>query len=235
LSKKSSLFNKNDASPSHVEKNCTQSAKNAICQFSPQPELPTRINIADIDPQRHIPFHSWRRYDFYRRVPHQNSQPDPANRLYKHVMNHEIFVVDDNADYQFLFFKLIKELHKPYSVKFFEHGKALHQHVVQLHTRQAGQLPALVVSDFNMPGMNGLQLLKMLKTTIWDDHVSLREIPVVIMSNDISEHQILQCYQAGANAVVLKPIDFEVMKTTVRSICEFWLDRGTYAGGGVPV
>jgi CheY-like chemotaxis protein len=161
--------------------------------------------------------------------------PDPANRLYKHVMNHEIFVVDDNADYQFLFFKLIKELHKPYSVKFFEHGKALHQHVVQLHTRQAGQLPALVVSDFNMPGMNGLQLLKMLKTTIWDDHVSLREIPVVIMSNDISEHQILQCYQAGANAVVLKPIDFEVMKTTVRSICEFWLDRGTYAGGGVPV
>ncbi|MCF0040088.1 response regulator [Dyadobacter fanqingshengii] len=146
-------------------------------------------------------------------------------------MNREIFIVDDNTDYQFIFFKLLKELNTPYSVKFFENAKTLYQHSLVL-SKQGAELPSLIVSDFNMPGMNGLQLLRELKKPVKDSVAPLGNIPVIIMSNALTEQQIVQCYQAGANAVVLKPIELALMRKTVSSIFEFWLERDKVHSGG---
>ena len=140
-------------------------------------------------------------------------------------MIREIFVVDDNTDYQFIFFKLLKELNLPYSVKFFENAGACHKHIKILLAKNVNNIPALIVLDLNMPGMNGLQLLQMLKCTSMDSHSSLQNVPVVIMSHYISESQILQCYQAGANAVLLKPTDYKNLKITIQSVCRFWLEE----------
>lgn len=86
-------------------------------------------------------------------------------------------------------------------------------------------MPALVVLDLKMPGMTGLQLLQMLRSPVSAGACCAHNIPVVIMSNEISENQTFKCYQAGANAVILKPMDFTDMKITIQSICRFWLDR----------
>ena len=143
-------------------------------------------------------------------------------------MIREIYVVDDNVDYQFIFFKLLKELNLPYAVKFFENGRACHKHIKILLAKDVKNIPALVVLDLNMPGMNGLQLLQMLKSPSTDSNCSLEDVPVVIMSHYISEHQIRQCYQAGANAVLQKPTDYKSLKMTVESVCRFWLERNHY-------
>jgi CheY-like chemotaxis protein len=140
-------------------------------------------------------------------------------------MVREIFVVDDNIDYQFIFFKILKGLEKTYPVKFFESAKACHQHIETLHFMEPSPMPGLVILDFNMPGINGLQLLKMLKSSKPDNAMVKHDIPVVIMSNDFSDYQVQQCYLAGANAVILKPFEYQNLRNTIQSICKFWLDR----------
>jgi CheY-like chemotaxis protein len=138
-------------------------------------------------------------------------------------MAHELYIVDDNADYQFLIYKLIKELELPCSVKFFENGKSLYKHMQQLGRSENAQLPDLIILDFNMPSMTGIELLRLCRQPPLSAITAISSLPIVIMSNLMTPQQIHQCYQAGANAVVSKPLDFTVMKDTLRSMCKFWM------------
>jgi CheY-like chemotaxis protein len=133
-------------------------------------------------------------------------------------MGKDIYIVDDNTDHHFLLYQILKQLAVPCSVRFFQDGTSLHHHLQSL-TR----LPALIILDLNMPGINGLQLLKLLKQQSQDHRSRINLIPVVMMSSDVRPDKITQCYQAGANGFITKPLDFEHMKSTLNAICEFWL------------
>jgi CheY-like chemotaxis protein len=136
----------------------------------------------------------------------------------------ELYIVDDNPDHQFLVYKLIKALDKPYQVTFFENGRSLHKHMLQLsRLGQHEGFPDLLVLDLNMPGMNGIDLLRLLRQPPLGSCSQIKDLPIVIMTNDISLHQIDQCYQAGANAVILKPLNFSVLTNTFQAICKFWI------------
>lgn len=139
-------------------------------------------------------------------------------------MDHELYIVDDNADHQFLLFKLIKELKMPYIVKFFANGQSLHKHMKQLsRSEQNERLPDLLILDFNMPAMTGIELLRLLRQPPLGSDSRINNIPVIIMTSYISPSQIHQCYQAGANAVIFKPLSYNVMKNTFLAICKFWI------------
>jgi len=136
----------------------------------------------------------------------------------------ELYIVDDNPDHQFLLYKLIKGLDKPYLVKFFESGRSLHKHMQQLsRSGQDEGFPDLLVLDLNMPEMNGIELLRLLRQPPLAEYPQISKIPIVIMTSDISPLQIRQCYQAGANAVIVKPLNFSILKNTFQSICRFWI------------
>jgi len=141
-------------------------------------------------------------------------------------MNRNLFLVDDNVDHHFIIYSLLKQLDRPYNVKFFENGKALWHCITELlRTGQTGSLPGLIVLDLNMPGMNGLHLLKLFKQPGQPYYDEIKNIPVIIMSSAITENQIKQCYHAGANAVIIKPFEFNQMKNTLYSIGRFWLEQ----------
>lgn len=145
-------------------------------------------------------------------------------------MNGEIYIVDDNPDLHFLLYQILKQLPESYSVKFFEDGKILHRHLTSLLIQeQRDKFPKLIILDLNMPGMGGLQLLKLIKKPVNDSHDYLKEIPVVVMSSDVREDKILKCYQEGADAYIVKPMEFEKIKSTMQSICRFWLGREVQA------
>jgi CheY-like chemotaxis protein len=136
----------------------------------------------------------------------------------------ELYIVDDNPDHQFLVFKLIKALDKPYQVTFFENGRSLHKQMQQLsRLGQHEEFPDLLVLDLNMPGMNGIDLLRLLRQPPVGNCPQIKDIPIVIMTSDISSLQIDQCYQSGANAVIIKPLNFSVLAITYQAICKFWI------------
>jgi CheY-like chemotaxis protein len=139
-------------------------------------------------------------------------------------MKGELYIVDDSADHSFLLFQIIKKFLEPYSVRFFGDGKTLHEHLIaKSRGGPDSDLPALIIIDLNMPGINGYQTLKMIKEPSHESYQKWKQIPVLIMTSEINKEKMKLCYEAGANAFICKPVDFEKMKYTLRTICEFWL------------
>ena len=60
--------------------------------------------------------------------------------------------------------------------------------------------PDLIVSDLNMPGMNGHDLLEAIK-----NHVDWKKIPTIILSTSSNQRDINECYSMHANAYIVKP------------------------------
>lgn len=79
--------------------------------------------------------------------------------------------------------------------------------------------PDLILLDLNLPRMNGLELLQIIKM---DEN--LKAIPVVILTTSQAEEDVVRSYTLHANAYVTKPVDLEQFLRVVRSIEEFWLE-----------
>ncbi len=77
--------------------------------------------------------------------------------------------------------------------------------------------PDLVLLDLNMPGRNGRQVLAEMKGS-----PALKEIPVVILTTSDAVTDIRDCYGAGANSFVTKPVDLDGFLAAMRSIEDYW-------------
>ena len=71
----------------------------------------------------------------------------------------------------------------------------------------------LLLLDINMPVMNGLELLRILK----QDN-KLREIPVIILTSTDDQREIDECYSLGCNLYVPKPVEFDRFSEAVRKL-----------------
>lgn len=77
--------------------------------------------------------------------------------------------------------------------------------------------PDLIFLDLNMPKMNGLEFLKILKT----DN-ALHHIPVVILSTSNNHQDLKKCYEIGIAGYVVKPLRFEDYTNKINSIMAYW-------------
>ena len=82
--------------------------------------------------------------------------------------------------------------------------------------REAGN-PAVVMLDIKMPKVDGLSVLRQIR----EDPV-LCLIPVVMLTSSREEGDLLKSYHLGANAYVVKPVDFHDFVDAVRQLGSFW-------------
>jgi len=78
--------------------------------------------------------------------------------------------------------------------------------------------PRLVLLDLKMPGMDGIDVLRAVKT---DDRT--KRIPIVVMTSSQEEKDIGQTYDLGVNSYVVKPVDFNSVTDVVRQAGYYWL------------
>ncbi|MFT4971453.1 MAG: CheY-like chemotaxis protein [Saprospiraceae bacterium] len=71
--------------------------------------------------------------------------------------------------------------------------------------------------DLNMPRLNGLDLLKICK-----QDPLMRKLPVIVFTTSANQDDIQKCYEFGANAYVLKPVDLSDFDRTIQAINSFW-------------
>jgi two-component system response regulator len=83
------------------------------------------------------------------------------------------------------------------------------------------QLPKLILLDLKMPKIDGLEVLKELKT-----HEKTRKIPIVIFSSSNEAKDIKNAYENGADSYIMKPVEFNEFKNVIKEIGLKWLHNG---------
>jgi CheY-like chemotaxis protein len=83
--------------------------------------------------------------------------------------------------------------------------------------RPAGH-PLLILLDLKMPRVDGLEVLRQIK-----HDPDLRVIPIVMLTSSREEQAIVESYNLGANAYVVKPVAFEAFVGVVKQIGLFWI------------
>jgi two-component system response regulator len=79
-------------------------------------------------------------------------------------------------------------------------------------------VPELIVLDFRLPKMNGLEVLRVLRKA-----ERTRVVPIVILSGTNSSAELKECYLSGANSCVEKPSDTDLYIERVGLIVKYWL------------
>lgn len=77
--------------------------------------------------------------------------------------------------------------------------------------------PVLVLLDLKMPKVDGLEVLKTIKSD-----ALLKAIPVVVLSSSRETTDLTECYRLGVNGYVVKAMDYQGFMTSVRQIGAFW-------------
>lgn len=84
--------------------------------------------------------------------------------------------------------------------------------------RDIAQRPKLVLLDLKLPKIDGLEVLKQLKT---DPRTST--IPVVILTSSKEERDVVAGYRLGVNSYIVKPVDFDQFTEAARTLGLYWL------------
>lgn len=82
--------------------------------------------------------------------------------------------------------------------------------------RENGQ-PALILLDLKMPKVDGLEVLRQIKSD-----PKLKVIPVVVMTSSREDQDVVSSYQLGVNAYVVKPVKFPEFVDAVKLLGLFW-------------
>jgi len=84
--------------------------------------------------------------------------------------------------------------------------------------RDAFPLPRLVLLDLKLPGIDGFEVLRSIKST-----PILKRLPVVILTSSREEGDRALSYDQGANSYLVKPVSFDGFLGVVRQIEGYWL------------
>ncbi|MBI5615665.1 MAG: response regulator [Gammaproteobacteria bacterium] len=83
---------------------------------------------------------------------------------------------------------------------------------------EAGErTPLVVLLDINMPRMNGLEVLRAMKSSA----VS-RSIPVVVLTSSSEGRDVQRAYELGANSYIVKPVNFDKFLDVASQIEVYW-------------
>ena len=79
--------------------------------------------------------------------------------------------------------------------------------------------PSIIMLDLNLPGTDGKEVLRIIKA-----EPKLQKIPVVVLTTSNAEQDIEQCYAAGANSYVQKPVDLVGFIQSIARLTDYWFN-----------
>jgi two-component system chemotaxis response regulator CheY len=118
----------------------------------------------------------------------------------------DILIVDDSAAIRKILGRVLKQAELPVG-NIFEAGDGS-EAIEQLKTQSIG----LILSDINMPVMNGLEMLSQIKA-----NEAWKSIPVIMVSTEGSQAKVLEAVRLGAAGYVRKPFNAEQIKEKLAS------------------
>lgn len=78
-------------------------------------------------------------------------------------------------------------------------------------------IPDIILLDLNMPKINGIEFLRILKSK--DD---LKHIPTIILTTSSNQKDLLECYRTGMSGYILKPLKYEEYVKKIEVVLSYW-------------
>ena len=131
----------------------------------------------------------------------------------------KILLVEDNENDIELTLNALKDCHlsnEVYSVR--DGAEALdYMYCRDKYQDRAEGMPCVILLDLKMPRVDGIEVLRTLKSD-----PELRHVPIVMLTSSREERDLVLSYDLGVNAFVVKPVDFSQFVQAIRNLGMFW-------------
>jgi len=130
-----------------------------------------------------------------------------------------ILLAEDNPNDVELTLTALRECHLANEVVVVHDGVEALDYIYRrgAHCNRDPELPAVMLLDLKMPRIDGLEVLKQIKSD-----PGLRRLPIVMLTSSREEHDLVRSYDYGVNAFVVKPVDFQQFVEAIRNLGIFW-------------
>lgn len=128
-----------------------------------------------------------------------------------------ILLVEDSANDIELTLAALEDSRVANPVVVLHDGAEALAYLARYATSGAADQPVVVLLDIKMPKVSGIEVLRKLKA-----NPNTAQVPVVMLTSSREGPDIDECYRVGANAYVVKPVDFEEFSRAVKDVGRFW-------------
>lgn len=129
--------------------------------------------------------------------------------------NGEIIIIEDDEDDQFLLEEVFVKLDYPNKRVYLPDGLAALEYL----SSDNNTAPFIILSDINMPRLNGVELRHKLQT---DARLSMKCIPYLFFSTAVSQKIVIEAYSTSAQGFFVKQTSFDDLSDTIKIIIEYW-------------
>jgi two-component system, response regulator len=135
--------------------------------------------------------------------------------------NYEIILVEDNPSDAELTVRALRRSNIVNPLLHLQNGEEALEYFFAKNKyafRNMQQLPKVVLLDLKMPKVDGLEVLRKLKS---DERTKM--IPVILLTSSKEDKDIIESYKLGVNSYIVKPVEFENFTKAVADIGLYWL------------
>ena len=130
-----------------------------------------------------------------------------------HLTSNPILLVEDDEIDAMTVRRALKEIRVGNPLLQADHGEAALDHLAD----PEGRRPCLILLDLNMPIMNGIEFLQVIKA-----HPEWRRIPVVVLTTSQEEQDKIASFDLSVAGYMTKPVDYQKFVEAMRTIDAYW-------------
>lgn len=128
--------------------------------------------------------------------------------------NGPVIIIEDDPDDQDFLEGIFKKLDYPNKIMFFFDGQEALDYI-----NKSEILPFLILSDINMPKLNGFELRNKLKT---DAELNIKCIPYLFFSTALNQKAVIEAYSMSVQGFFVKQNTLSELEKTISVIMEYW-------------
>ena len=128
--------------------------------------------------------------------------------------NGTIVIIEDDQDDQELLVEIFKNLGYENKIVYFQDGND-----ALVYLNKSDVQPFLILSDINMPKLNGFELRNRIFT---DEQLQSRCIPYLFFTTAANKKSVVDAYSMSVQGFFVKPTSMQALEDTIRKIVEYW-------------
>ena len=128
--------------------------------------------------------------------------------------NGPVIIIEDDPDDQDFLIEIFQKLNYQNKILFFFDGEEALQHI-----NTTDDLPFLILSDINLPKLNGFELREKLRT---DEKLSNKCIPYLFFSTAVNQKSVIDAYSQSVQGFFVKQNSMIELEKTITVIMEYW-------------